>query len=78
WAAGSRLMKFPISNNGRPKDFQETAEGGFYMNKPDENDEKILVSADNNDNDDDVKSWAEEAKQDLEDFIESQGIYIRQ
>ena len=48
------------------------------MNKPDENDEKILVSADNNDNNDDVKSWAEEAKQDLEDFIESQGIYIRQ
>ena len=46
------------------------------MNKPDENDEKISVNPDNNN--DDVKSWAEEAKQDLEDFIESQGIYIRQ
>lgn len=23
-------------------------------------------------------SWAQEAKEDLEDFIESQGIYIRQ
>lgn len=26
----------------------------------------------------DEPSWAEEAKEDLEDFIESQGIYIRQ
>lgn len=32
----------------------------------------------NQNNDDDKKSWAEEAKQELEDFIESQGIYIRQ
>ena len=82
WAAESRLMKLPANHNGRPKDFQETAKGGFYMNKPDEKDkktadEKLSVSQDNNDNDD-VKSWAEEAKQDLEDFIESQGIYISQ
>lgn len=46
------------------------------MNKPDENDEKLPVNPDNNN--DDVKGWAEEAKQELEDFIESQGIYIRQ
>lgn len=26
----------------------------------------------------DETSWAEEAKEDLEDFIESQGIHIRQ
>lgn len=26
----------------------------------------------------DDPSWAEKAKEDLEDFIESQGIYIRQ
>lgn len=53
------------------------------MNNPDEKDKKTLdenaekLSVSQN-NDDDVKSWAEEAKQELEDFIESQGIYIRQ
>lgn len=37
---------------------------------PVDNDKSII-----NDNNND---WAEQAKQELEDFIESQGIYIRQ
>ncbi len=38
---------------------------------PVDNDKNII--SDDNSND-----WAEQAKQELEDFIESQGIYIRQ
>lgn len=42
-------------------------------NFPDE--QKTKKTPVNNDNNND---WAEQAKQELEDFIESQGIYIRQ
>lgn len=42
-------------------------------NIPDESTEDAVKISDENE-----KSWAEEAKQDMEDFIESQGIYIRQ
>jgi hypothetical protein len=54
------------------------------MNEFDEKDKKAIdedagkSSVSQNNYVDDAKSWAEEAKQELEDFIESQGIYIRQ
>lgn len=42
--------------------------------------EKVLSETNGDDHNliPDESSWAEEAKEDMEEFIESQGIYIRQ
>lgn len=48
------------------------------MYDDEKNKNQVKSESEKNKNNDDEKSWAEEAKQELEDFIESQGIYIRQ